>query len=170
MTPNTPHSSWMLISIPPALKLAPARALPYSLFFSFAANINSRNSGCARLGRAQTRAPPVFVPVFQCPPALRCRGNRRSWQKAGPRTLLRSAFLLRREYKFPKQRMCPVGPAFQLRVELDAYKPGMGGQLYYLHQPAVRRQTRQAQPSLGQPLAIFVVEHIAVPVPLRRCV
>ncbi len=50
----------------------------------------------------------------------------------------------------PEQGVGLVGPAFQLRVELDAHEPGVVGQLHDLHQPPVGGQAGQLQPRLGQ--------------------
>ena len=69
-------------------------------------------------------------------------------------------------HKAHEQGMGPVGAALELRVELNAHKPGVPGFLHDLHQVAVRRQPRQPQPGILELLPELVVEFIPVPVPL----
>lgn len=68
--------------------------------------------------------------------------------------------------KGAEQGVCLIGPGFQLRVELYPHEPGVAGQLHDLHQPPVGGQAGQLQPRLGQGIPVFVVELVAVTVPL----
>ena len=72
----------------------------------------------------------------------------------------------RRGHKVPKQRMGPVGPGFQLRVELHPHKPGVAGQLHHLHQLPIGGQPGQDKTGPGDCLPEVVVELVAVAVAL----
>ena len=74
--------------------------------------------------------------------------------------------LCRRGHKVPEQRMGPVGPGLQLRVELHPHKPGVAGQLHNLCQLPVGGQPGQNKTGSGDRLPKVVVELIAVPVAL----
>ena len=62
--------------------------------------------------------------------------------------------------------MGPVGPGFQLRVELHPHKPGVAGQLHHLHQLPIGGQTGQDKAGPGNCLPEVVVKLVAVPVAL----
>ena len=59
-----------------------------------------------------------------------------------------------------------LGPALELRMELDAHMEGPVPDLHCFHQAAIRRGAAEHQPRIHQRLAIVVIELIAVPVAL----
>src|SRR5918996_892380 len=60
----------------------------------------------------------------------------------------------------------PGWPRLELGVELAADEPGVVGQLNHLHQPAIGRLPREAEPELRQDIAVCVAYLPAMAMPL----
>src|SRR5712691_8951993 len=69
-------------------------------------------------------------------------------------------------HEVPEQRVRPLRPAAELRVELAGDEPRVVGELDDLDEPAVGREAAEEHPGLMQHLAVLVVELEPVAVPL----
>src|SRR6266567_6645682 len=140
-----------------------------------AASVARTRSGTAS-ARTSTNVRPASSSILAPPRRSGMRPNRRHPQdplclcllqlRRAQLHLVDAAGADGRPDEVPEERVRPLGPAAQLRVELAGHEPRVVGQLDDLDEPAVRREAAQDEARLLQHLPVLVVELEAVAVAL----